>query len=208
MADIEKIAPDQVWCGGDIAWGGPWAHECIEHVRSAGWTTVKGNTDIWITGDPQGLESDEQRQELEDVAAAHNISPTDAEWLVNLPFGHQGPGSILLVHGTPQSPFRGPMPDDPAVEFAPYMDQASVVLYGHVHHAFVRRLADGTIVCNTGSVGMPKDGELATYLLLRQDGPEVILSHRRVSYDRERAISEAKRVGGPVGERFLRFSGA
>src|ERR687896_1474693 len=68
--DLEEVAPDQVWCGGDLGWGGPWASECIARVRDAGWTAIRGNTDIWITGDPQGLESDEDRAELQSVAAA------------------------------------------------------------------------------------------------------------------------------------------
>ena len=48
---------------------------------------------------------------FEDIAASHAISDDAARWLANLPLGHSGAGSLLLVHGTPDSPFEGPQPD-------------------------------------------------------------------------------------------------
>lgn len=203
MTDIESQSPDEVWCGGDIGWVGPWASECIERVRAAGWPTVKGNTDVWITGDPQTVEDPAERTELEAIAEQHAISDQDAQWLLNLPLGYSGKGSVLLVHGTPNSPFVGPMPDDAATEFDPYLGQASLVVYGHVHRAFVRRLADGTIVCNTGSVGLPMDGPTASYLLIDRKGPDITLRHRRVAFDRRGGIAQAKQMGGPAGQRFV-----
>src|SRR5918992_5060326 len=93
MTDIERFAPDQVWCAGDIGWLGPWATECIDRVREAGWPTVKGNADVWITGDPQTVEDESERALYEEIAAAHNISQADYKWLTSLPLGHNGPGS-------------------------------------------------------------------------------------------------------------------
>jgi predicted phosphodiesterase len=204
-ADLEHQGVDEVWCGGDVAWGGPWASECIARVRDAGWPTVRGNTDVWITGDPQTVETPEDRARLEDMAAAHAISPDDARWLVSLPLGHSGPGSLLLVHASPQSPFIGPMPDAPAAEFAPYEGRAAIVVYGHVHRAFVRRLSDGTVVCNTGSVGFPMDGDSACYLVIDRNGAEWTLLHRRVAFDRQAVLDEARRRGGAIEASVQRF---
>lgn len=204
MTDLERQAPDQVWCGGDIAFGGPWPNECIERVRTGGWTTVKGNTDVWVTGDPQTIDDPDRRADLQALAGAHGISDDDADWLMHLPVGHSGPGSTLLVHGTPESPFTAPTPDDPADRFACYAGKAQIVIYGHVHVAFVRRLTDGTIVCNPGSVGMPKDGDRASYLLIDLEGPEFVLRHRRVLFDRRAAIAQAKVLGSPLGDFFVR----
>jgi putative phosphoesterase len=208
MTDLDSQQVDEVWCGGDVAWGGPWPSECIARVKGAGWTTVRGNTDVWIAGDPQSMDSDEKRKELISMAQAHDVSEHDAQWLLNLPLGHRGAGSSLLVHGTPESPFTAPMPDAPAAEFSAYAGQAAVVIYGHVHHAFVRRLSDGTIVANPGSVGLPKDAETASYLLMDYGGAEWILRHRRVTFDRRAGIAEARRLGGPVAQWFLSAMGA
>ncbi len=207
-ADIESQAPDEIWCGGDLAWGGPWGRDCIAAVREAGWPTIRGNTDVWITGDIQGVESPEERAESEAFARAHDIGEEDARWLIRLPLGHSGPGSILLVHGTPQTPFDAPMPDAPPSEFAPYENAATLIVYAHVHRAFVRRLADGTIVCNTGSVGMPMDGETASYALIDRRGPDLTLTHRRVPFDRAAALERGRSLGGPIGAYFLEKLGA
>jgi putative phosphoesterase len=207
MTDIEAQHPDEIWCGGDLAWGGPWASECIARVREAGWATVRGNTDVWITGDPQTIEGDAVRKEAQSVAAAHSISKDDAGWLLSLPVGHTGPGSILLVHGTPQSPFGAPMPDAPAADFAPYLGEAAIVVYGHIHRAFVRRLSDGTIVCNPGSVGFPEDAETASYLMIDLEGPEWVLRIRRVPFDRRGTMAQARAVGGPVEKEFVAYLG-
>jgi predicted phosphodiesterase len=203
MTDIESQGVDDVWCGGDLAWGGPWADECIARVRAAGWSTVKGNTDVWITGDPQPYTDDDSRATIEKFAAGHSISSDDARWLLNLPLGHSSRGSLLLVHGTPLSPFDAPEPDAPAASFAPYEGSASIVVYGHVHRAFFRRLADGTMVCNTGSVGLPLDAETACYLLIDHNGSDYTFSHRRVPYDRRAVIAQARLMDELVRDWFL-----
>jgi predicted phosphodiesterase len=207
MTDLEQQAVDEVWCGGDLGWGGPWASECIARVRAQGWRTVRGNTDVWITGDPQTITGDEKRKHAAAMAEQHAISPEDARWLLDLPLGVTGTGSLLLVHGTPASPFVAPLPDAPAGEFAPYLDQASTVVYGHVHRAFTRRLADGTLVVNSGAVGLPLDGETSCYLLVDSTGPELTLTHRRVAFDRRAGLAQAKTMGGPVGAFFTEMMG-
>jgi predicted phosphodiesterase len=207
VADLEAQAPDKIWCAGDLGWAGPWASECIERVRAAEWTTIKGNTDVWITGDPQTVESEDQRAEFRQIATAHDLDPEDVRWLLDLPPGHSGPGSVLMVHGTPETAFDAPLPDAPASDFAPFEGQASLVLYGHVHRAFVRRLKDGTVVANPGSVGLPMDGTTASYLVIDLNGPDFTLRQRRVAFDRGACIDRARAIGGPVGELFLQNLG-
>ena len=203
VSDVEKQSPDEIWCSGDIGWGAPWASECIKVVRESGWPTVKGNTDVWITGDPQTITSTEQRSELAELAELHAISPDDAQWLVNLPIGHTGPGSVLLVHATPQSPFSAPDPDDNAAAFEPYAGGAALTVYGHVHRAFVRRLTAGALVANPGSVGLPMDGPTASYLIIDRPGTDLLLQHRRVRFDIDEAIERARAEGGKLADRFI-----
>lgn len=207
MTDIETQTPDQVWCGGDLAWGGPWASECIERVRDAGWPTVRGNTDVWVAGDPQTVTSEEDRKELAEIAAAHAISDDDARWLVNLPLGHTGPSGLLLVHASPDSPFNAPGPEAHPADFAAYEGRAQLIVYAHIHRAFVRRLKDGTIVANTGAVGFPMDGKTASYLLVDIDAPDVTLTHRRVEFDRRAGIAQAHTLGSPIADLFQKHLG-
>jgi diadenosine tetraphosphatase ApaH/serine/threonine PP2A family protein phosphatase len=168
---------------------------------------VRGNTDVWITGDPQTVTDETERTRMAAMAEQHAISAGDARWLLDLPLGMTGLGSLLLVHGTPSSPFEAPQPDAPAAEFASYADQATTVVYGHIHKAFTRRLSDGTLVVNAGSVGLPLDGQTACYLLVDSTGPEVTLVHRRVPFDRRAGLAQAKTMDGPVGEFFIEMMG-
>ncbi len=207
VKDIDDQSVDDVWCTGDLGWMGPWASECIGRVRDAGWTTVKGNCDVWIAGDPQTIEDPDERSVFEQMAEQHAVGSDDARWLLNLPLGYQGAGSILMVHGTPASPFVAPLPNAPPSEFAAYEGQASLVIYGHVHIAFVGRLSDGTLVSNPGSVGLPMDGDSASYLIVDREGPNLTLRHRRVAFNREEVGSAARSMGGPAGGRFLELMG-
>lgn len=206
-ADLDKQAPDQIWCAGDLGWLGPWASECVSYVRSAGWPTVKGNTDVWLAGDPQTIADETDRQTTIGIAGAHGISDDDARWLVSLPVGHTGPASLLMVHGTPQSPFTAPLPDDPIAAFAPYEGQAALVVYGHVHIPFVKRLPDGTVLANPGSVGLPAEGTAASYMLLDHNGGGWTIRHRNAEYDSVGVLRAAKEMGGPAGDRFLALLG-
>lgn len=203
IKDLDDPAPDEVWCGGDIAWGGPWARECITIVRENNWKTVRGNTDVWITGDPQTVDSPQEREQLAELAGAHGITKDDSQWLINLPIGHSGSGSVLLVHGTPDSPFSAPEPDAPAADFHVYEGHGALVVYGHVHRAFVRRLGEGTLVANTGAVGLPKDGTTASYLVIDRQGSDLSLTHRRVVFDVDQAIARAREMEGPIAEKFI-----
>jgi diadenosine tetraphosphatase ApaH/serine/threonine PP2A family protein phosphatase len=97
------------------------------------------------------------------------------------------------------------MPDAPAADFTPYLGEAAIVVYGHVHRSFVRRLSDGTIVCNPGSVGFPEDADTASYLMIDLEGPEWVLRMRRVSFDRRGSLAQARAVGGALEREFVRL---
>ena len=68
-----------------------------------------------------------------------------------------------------------------------------VVVYGHVHRPYIRQVAGMTIV-NSGSVGLPHDGDRrAGYLLLDGARPEI----RRVAYDVDRELKALASSGRP-----------
>lgn len=205
LEDIAKQAPDEVWCAGDIGFGGPWASDCIDVARSEGWPCVRGNTDVWITGDPQTVEDEATRAVLQGIAAQHHISEERERWLLSLPVGHSGPGSLLVVHARPDSPFDAPGVAGTPADFEPFMGQAKLLVYGHVHVAFSRLLVDGSVVCNAGSVGLPFDGPHATYLLVHLRGTDWSWTHRRVAFDRAAVEAAAERAGDPIRNDFLGF---
>jgi predicted phosphodiesterase len=71
-----------------------------------------------------------------------------------------------------------------------------IVVYGHIHRPFIRRL-QGMTVANAGSVSQSYDGDTrASYLVI--DGESVAI--RRVDYDVQSEAEELLRSGLPHAE--------
>lgn len=70
---------------------------------------------------------------------------------------------------------------------------APLVVYGHVHHPFVRQLPE-FVVANSGSVGLPYDGDPRASYLVIDDGRPTI---RRIAYDVDAEIKEIASSGYP-----------
>jgi predicted phosphodiesterase len=79
--------------------------------------------------------------------------------------------------------------------------RAPIVVYGHIHCSYIRRL-QGMTVANTGSVGQSYDGDRrASYLLI--DGERLTI--RRVEYDVESEARELLRSRLPHADWLARI---
>ncbi len=211
LADLRQVAPDVVVHGGDLAYGGAHPAEIIDQVRSLGWAGVRGNTDemLWA---PQSL--------AEFAAVAPKIAPLLARieelipptvasigeerlrWLEGLPCEYTGEG-FCLVHASPGDLWRAPMPNasDDELQSTYASLGARIVVYGHIHRSYVRRL-QGMTVANSGSVSQSYDGDTrASYLVI--DGESIVI--RRVEYDVENEAEDVLRSGLPHAEWLARI---
>ena len=87
------------------------------------------------------------------------------------------------MHATPETVWRASVPEASDEELRRTYEPLSraIAVYGHIHRPYVRTLGDLT-VANSGSAGMPYDGDhRAAYLLI--DG--ITAQIRRVEYDVE-----------------------
>lgn len=203
LADLRQVAPDIVVHGGDLAYGGTHAAEIIDQVRSLGWPGVRGNTDemLW---DPESLTRFAATasklapllailQQLIPPTLA-NIGRERLRWLEELPFLYSQEGFTLL-HASPNDLWRAPMPNasDDALQSTSASVCAQILVYGHIHRPYIRRLP-GMTVANSGSVSQSNDGDRrASYLVL--DGERIPI--RRVEYDVESEAEELLRSGLP-----------
>ena len=209
IADVRQAAPDLVLHGGDLADGGSSPCEVVDRIRALGWRCVAGNGEEMLT-DPGSLASFAARSPdrlqplfaaVAEMAAATRAQLGDQRlaWLRTLPSFLIRP-PLALVHATPESLWRGP-PHDAAdaelqSEFGP-LDQP-VAVYSHIHRPFVRTVpgmsSPQLIVANSGSVGMPYDGDRrAAWLLL--DGLKATI--HRVEYDIDREVKALAVCGFP-----------
>ncbi|HKT51965.1 MAG TPA: metallophosphoesterase family protein [Candidatus Angelobacter sp.] len=194
IADLRTQAPDLVLQGGDLPYGGSNAAEVMDRVAELGWPGVVGNTDevLWKTDGIKRMLTEAPKlssllKMIEECAVATRdlIGEPRMKQLQSLPMELRQ-GELVLLHAAPGDLWKAPTDpaDDAALESVYGSLGAKTVVYGHIHRPFIREFSNFT-VSNSGSVGMPYDGDpRACYLLLTDDRPEI----RRVEYDIESEI--------------------
>ncbi len=203
LADLRQVAPDLVLQGGDLAAGGAYPAEIIDQVRSLGWPGVRGNVDEMLWAPERLSEFAAANAKFTAVLAMveQTIAPTLASigeerlrWLEKLPHLYTQDG-LSLVHASPNDCWRAPLAsasDDELINTYASL-RSRVVVYGHIHCSYIRRL-DGMTVANSGSVSQSDDGDRrASYLVVEWEN----VTFRRVEYDVESEARDLLNSGLP-----------
>jgi putative phosphoesterase len=207
LADLRETAPDLIFHGGDLTHGGARPVEIVDRIRDLGWQGVLGNTDEMLFR-PESLREFLKIEPL--VTAIQEMAAVEREWLGAerlawlraLPF-KQVHDSMALVHASPESCWRAPMPEAPEAELEKVYSPLGkpIAVYGHIHRSFVRTVSSMTVV-NTGSVSLSHDGDRrASYLLLDDSTPTI----RRVEYDVDRELKALAGCGLPHADWIARM---
>lgn len=211
LVDLQQAAPDLVVHGGDLASGGAHPADIIDQVRALGWPGVYGNTDEMLWAPERLAEYAAANPKIAPLLARiqETIPPTVASigeerlrWLEGLPPLYSQPGSSL-VHASPGDCWRAPMPNasDDELQSTYASLRAPIVVYGHIHQPYIRRLP-GMTVANTGSVSQSYDGDRrASYLVI--DGESLTI--RRVEYDVESEAADLLRSALPHADWLARI---
>jgi putative phosphoesterase len=218
ILDLQSVAPDWVLLGGDLADGGARPVEVVDRVRGMGWRGVVGNADEMLFR-PEALEAFAAGSKAPAAlweAVRENAAATRAAlgeerlaWLRELP-GELREDGVALVHARPGDCWRAPGIEASGEELAEVYGPlgGAVAVYGHTHVPGVRRLGGGLVVVNSGSVGLPFDGDArASYAVV--DGEAAVI--RRVAYDVDGELRELEECGLPCAgwtARMLRARGA
>ena len=198
IADLRVTVPDVVLHAGDLADGGSSPVEVVDRIRALGWTGVMGNTDEMLVR-AEALEGFAAQSKaraamwnaIREIAAATRavLGEERLEWMCGLPLSVVRPElELAVLHARPGDCWRAPAADASDAEleaiYAPLGEPT--VAYGHTHVPSIHRLSGRLrALINTGSVGLPYDGDpRASYLLLEDGEPEI----RRVEYDVEKEL--------------------
>jgi len=214
LADLDANGPyDAVVGGGDFASGGAFPERVLAIVRERGWPSVRGNGDEWIIESASAGRLPARGYTPEQMPppiilqvndwGAKMLSQESLRFLADLPLEWKTTGpsgkNLVFVHSTPGSAHPIVMPDADESVLTQMLDQAQadILVYGHIHRAYIRAVGDRAVAC-TGAVGFPLDGdERPCYMIATDDGSGWTLEHRRVTYDRDKYLSELARSGIP-----------
>jgi predicted phosphodiesterase len=208
LADIRQASPDLVLHGGDLADSGSSPIEIIDRIRDLGCQGVMGNTDEMLVR-PDSLEDFAGQSSappalwaaIREIASATRSALGDERlaWLRKLP-RVKILEAFALVHATPNSCWRAPATEATDAELETIYSPLGqpIIAFGHTHRPFIRNIAGRpNLLINTGSVGLPHDGDpRASYLILEGGTPSI----RRVEYNVEKELKALSYCGLPGAE--------
>jgi len=192
LRDAAANDAEQIIVAGDHVNCGPHPREVTNLLRDCGFTSIRGNHEDYIAAWESGQATQEQLTAgwwfpLRWTVAT--LSDEQKTWLASLPSAAAISASreteLYIAHGSPRSPTDFILPDTPDQDIAPMLAglHAQVFVVGHTHMPFARR-ANGSLIVNAGSVGLPLDGNpAASYALFTREDGIWRAQLRRAHYD-------------------------
>ncbi|SDB90212.1 metallophosphoesterase family protein [Paraburkholderia lycopersici] len=221
LDDIGQRGADVVVNLGDMLSGPLYPSQTADRLMQLGLPTIRGNHERQL------LAADPSRMGPSDRFARAALSRAHLAWVRELPATLWLESDVLLVHGTPQddlSYFLETVTAD-GCRTATHGEvgrraadvEATLILCGHTHLQRSMKLADGRLIVNPGSVGLPAYEDShpfahrmetgsphARYASITRtpDGWEAVF--RTVEYDWHAAAEQAASNGRPDWEAALR----
>lgn len=219
IADIRARQIVNVVNLGDCLSGPLWPVETAERLMGLGWPTLAGNHERQLL--TQAIED----MGVTDAGTAVMLTPAITDWMQSLPSTLAYASDVFLCHGTPNDDHRywlhrgrrGAMREATMAEIEREAVEIALTLCGHTHLPRSVFLADGRIIANPGSVGLPAyEDELPSYHIVESGTPHArYLTAERgtagwtvelhaVEYDFEWSARKAEHAGRPSWAHALR----
>ena len=168
LQDIERRNVDKIICLGDIIAKGVHPKECIELVKEKCDIVLQGNCDSYFSSEHKEKEELSLQEQRRIEWNQSLITDEDRKYLLNLTYCYEFylSGSLVrLFHATPvsidkhvinldsiETKYKMFLPSEKTVT----QNVADVVIYGHIHHPYLDKLYNKTLI-NVGSVGNSYD---------------------------------------------------
>jgi protein phosphatase len=187
---------DHLWCLGDLVDYGPRPHEVIQWIKQHATAVIRGNHDhaVGFGVDPQCSPA-YKHLASETMRYTRSVCTTDDfEFLRDLPVQKElviGTKKFYLVHAAPTDPLFGYRPEASQLwEAEVAWINAEILLVGHTHTPFVRRIGGCTIM-NPGSLGQPKTGRALACYATWEDGE---ISLKEYEYPVQKTTGQIRRM--------------
>ena len=205
---------DRVIVAGDFFAPGPATHLILSLLQQSPHSSyLRGNADRYLLEKTYTTVYSSQGWQGSLRSAFHwtaeRLGKSEVRFLEALPFSQvvgDQPWQLLAVHGSPRSDEEGLTPKSLGAIFTELSINSRVQLItcGHTHVP-MDEVINGVRVVNTGSVGLPFDGDpRACYALisnLKANHPrDVQVDLRRVSYNIDSAIQQLRHLNHPAAD--------
>jgi predicted phosphodiesterase len=191
---------DELWCVGDLVDYGPRPREVVQELRRRAHLVVSGNHDYAAGyGDDPQCSAPYRRLAAKTLRYTREVcSEDELQFLRGLPRFQQrvlASTGFYVVHATPSDPLFAYCPESSAAWTSEVEGiDADVLVVGHTHTPFIRRVANTTIV-NPGSLGQPKTGRPHACYAIWKDGAA---SLHEYSYSVAETIADIRKM--PITE--------
>jgi putative phosphoesterase len=187
---------DELWVLGDLVNYGPEPKEVVESVRAKASVVVRGNHDhsIGYDVDPRCTPRYQKMADITRRYTASMVIKEQKQFLRNLPLKvevQRDDTHFYLTHARPSDPLYGYCPQD-SDEWVKEVEsvEADVVLVGHTHTPFARKIGNRLLV-NPGSLGQPKTGKPDACYAVWQGGKFDLKSF---SYPVDKTVAKLKEL--------------
>jgi putative phosphoesterase len=166
---------DELWVLGDLVNYGPEPVQIVDFVKANSSVVVRGNHDqsIGFDEDPRCTARYHDMAETTQRFTASVLNEEQKQFLRGLPLRREiqrQKTRFYLCHAKPSDPLYGYCPaDSPDWIREAQTVAAEVLLVGHTHTPFMRRIGE-CLVVNPGSVGQPKTGNPDACYAVWEDG--------------------------------------
>lgn len=219
IADARALGATEYWLLGDILLPGPGREDLFDLLDAIPITAaVRGNWDDCVLEALDGEYGLEDPQEIQLLRLTQylmeGLDPKRIDWLRSLPLVKKKEVNGIrfsLTHNLPEKNYGGDLrPANRTENFDQLLDdQTDMAIYGHVHKQLLRYGSQGQQILNPGTIGMPYfdwepiQNHRAQYALIDVEADGVTnLQFRKVAYDYEAELQDAKEKGLPFIEMY------
>jgi predicted phosphodiesterase len=213
---IQKWQPDHVIVNGDVVNRGPHPSQCWTQlqqlIKNEGWVMLNGNHEEYVLN-IQGIEPNFANTQFAIMQhcwwTLQQMKPQQLVEMAGLPAFYtqkiSDEQNLYITHAAVDDNRAGIYPDDSNEKIQTKLGDTPPTIFctAHTHRAFMRRLGK-TLLINSGSVGLPFDGDWrASYVQLDSKNGDLQASTIRLPYDRHqtsKAFHESGYLehGGPL----------
>ncbi|MBI5376517.1 MAG: metallophosphoesterase family protein [Candidatus Schekmanbacteria bacterium] len=215
LAEIDSIAPDEIYCLGDIVGYNANPNECVELIRKRNIPSIMGNHDRVACGleEPLFFNTSAKKAIL---WTRGKLNEDNRKFLRELPQNLSLKGIVLLVHGSPRDPDEYIYSETTASNCLNYMENnnpaVKVCFFGHTHYRNIffsekyeaqkesirmfKLNPYGKYLVNPGSVGQPRDGDSAASFITYDEATFAVTYHP-VKYDIEKTAGKVRQEDLP-----------